>query len=81
MTEQHCTGCSGVDYLGRPCRDLVSKKAAAAERMKLRAWAEKEHAVNCDSSPNTPFIKCRSVWCTARSIMLGLPWDSDLETP
>jgi len=21
-----------VDYLGRPCRDLVSKKAAAAER-------------------------------------------------
>lgn len=27
MSEQHCTGCSGTDYIGRPCRRVLPKGA------------------------------------------------------
>jgi hypothetical protein len=62
MTEQHCTGCSGADYLGRPCRDLVSQKhkADAARLAEALKWQHSDgHTGGCVFSGDPP--RCRTV--------------------
>ena len=41
MSEQHCTGCSGTDYIGRPCRRVLPKGAAVVTPDSLAAALRK----------------------------------------